>query len=233
MTKCFLPTRVGWPDFRGRSRQTQDLEELRIGDYLIIADCDGKTAIRLDGLEEKHYNICVLYESGFIDEFRLQRPKKLTGQDLMEDWQSKVVFEFKSFKNDLHEMHVFKKDRPEYAIIDKIFDKENRPKFRLGLHRTNRVQKIDINVWPENEPIFIVDNGHNQRLLFLQEFIPEENYRKMTEFFRSGVTNKIICETGYIRIDGQLEVGEDLYFRSDIYGISGSIIDFVSIRVYV
>ncbi|MEI6040218.1 MAG: hypothetical protein WCP93_02610 [Candidatus Berkelbacteria bacterium] len=232
MTKCFLPTPVAWPSFIGPVTKKQNLEEMQVGDYLIVADYDGITGLRMDEIRTEIYVLTVLFSCGFAQKIRLPRTTVLYGDDELMSAQGNVLFSFRSLPLGSHKMNLFKNGCSGFNQIKTIFDQE-RPQFCLGQHKTKRVEKISIKTWPKNEPIFIVDNGRSQRVLFLQEFHAKQKLRKMVECFRSGRTNKIICDFGYVRIDGQLEVGEDLYLRSDSSGISGSVIDFVSIRVYV
>lgn len=231
MTKCFLPTPAVWPDFLGPVVDRHNMAEIQVSDYLMVIDADGTTGMRMDAIYENSYSMTVLYPSGFKEKICLPRTN-LYGKSQIVNADGEHLFSFIFNPANEREMHLFKKDCPEYVIIDKIFDRENRPEFSLGPHRTKQVNKIDIQTWPEKEPIFIVDIGRNQRIIFLQEVFQDDRRRQLLEYYRSGWTNKILATKHYIVLDDQFEVGQDISEYHDLNGYSKSLNKFINIRVY-
>lgn len=230
--KLFLPTSVVWPDFSGLIQKKQDLAELNSGDYLFVRDYEGTTAMRMDEIRAHNYDMTVLYSTGFIEPIGLPRPRVLVNSDRLIDTKGKYYFSLWDFRALAHGIYVIKNSDSGYSDIKLIFNQE-RPQFGLGQHKSKLVKRISIKTWPKDEPIFITDGAGRQRVLFLQEFDSVRNYRRVLEFFRNGVTNRISKSFYYTSFLSSIEINQCLRFKDKpLDKISEGGINISKIRVY-
>lgn len=231
--KIYLPDQVKWPENLGIPQRQINFDSLSPGEYILVCDEDGITAIRLNNHSENYYNITALYESGFIEDLHLAKPTIFYGSGNFYNPNKEVLLKFRSSSVKLYSIF---KDSEKIKLIDEIFNYSN--VWSRFIHESHGVvdrKHIAVKDWSKNIPIFITDQYNIKRILFLQEFHPTYKSRELVEVFKTGITKKIVSRVGYID-DGFIlkpHIKLNLNKESNLNGLISSTLGIYNMKIYI
>lgn len=232
MKKIYLPDLVKWPGNLGIPQRQIDFDKLVSGEYALIWDKDGGTAIRLNNHSDDHYKIRVLYQSGFIEDLHVAKPTILYGNGRLNNTDRKVLLKFQSRNVKLY---LIQKDSAAINLMDQIFDYSNVwSRFICESHRLINKEYIAVKDWPASQPIFILDRYNIRRILFLQKTDPPHKSRAVVLVFKAGITRKIITTRGYIDNDSVLRLHQQFQIdhSASLSGLAYSDFTIDNMKIY-